>query len=223
MFLQLLWAAVSIGAGISNAGAVQRSTGGDDRAVLVAVLEHTVRPGIALAHGGATAPLPLYVFDQTAPVCTEAPDGYPCARSTKSKSFITRSRSVVSNTSLPTTRSDRNSSTRSGPSIEAGNACRGCPRATSRWYRRKRSPHRGTSHRGPLTATRTSAGRRTRRTATRSCMPRTPAVSCADRAGSWSSTGPRRAGAWQRLRSQRSVEGRSPGWKYVPKVLEGSI
>jgi hypothetical protein len=79
MFLQLLWAAVSIGAGIQNAGAVQRSTSGGDRAVLLAVLEHTVRPGIALAHGRATPPLPLYVFDQTAPVCKDAPDGYPCA------------------------------------------------------------------------------------------------------------------------------------------------
>jgi hypothetical protein len=80
MFLQLvLTAAFGIGADIQKAGTVQRSTSDHDRAVVLAVLEHTVRPGVARAHGRTTPVFPLYVFNLTAPICKDAPDGYPCA------------------------------------------------------------------------------------------------------------------------------------------------
>jgi hypothetical protein len=60
-------------------GSSQGSTDDDDRAVILAILEHTIRPEVARANGGATPAPPLFVFNRTTAICKDVPEfEYPC-------------------------------------------------------------------------------------------------------------------------------------------------
>jgi hypothetical protein len=76
-----LLVAFGVGIAVRMDGSSQRSTDDDDRAVILAILEHTVRPDVARANGSATPVPPLFVFNRTTAICTDVPEfKYPCVQ-----------------------------------------------------------------------------------------------------------------------------------------------
>jgi len=59
--------------------APQPATDDDDRAIILAIIEHTIRPNIVRANGQAIPVPPVFVFDRTTTICTDVAVGeYPC-------------------------------------------------------------------------------------------------------------------------------------------------
>jgi len=79
VFAQLLSvAAWIVGMGVVPGASPQRSTDDDDRAVISAILEHTIRPQVDRANGNSTPVPPLFVFNRSVAICKGAPAEHPC-------------------------------------------------------------------------------------------------------------------------------------------------